>query len=129
MTTQDNQQVAILITVTSRTASGADWEGSVELSGPFDDNMVDQAVSMSKELTEKALCQENVSVEECVKAAPSRPSKHRKLAAAESLDIDAVEANALFDANVAAGQIGSPQTLGQPEDTQQNDLPFDALPF
>lgn len=82
MTTKDNQNFRISISMTTQTPAGIDWKGEVEVSGPYDDAMLDQVVALSDQLAEKAMEQRAISSRltealDAIESLPARPRKKR----------------------------------------------------
>jgi hypothetical protein len=137
MTTKDNQNVRISIAMTTQTPAGIDWKGEVEISGPYDDKMLDQVVELSDQLAEKAMEQRAISrrtatAEECLETLPQRPRRTRRTKAQMEADEagaeETEEASTEGHARVLAelNRIDPPdsmQTLGPP-DIADDDLPF-----
>jgi len=101
MTTRDNQTFRISITMTTQTPAGIDWRGEAEVSGPYDDGMLDQIVALSDQLAEKAMAQRDINhdgriatIEESIAALPDRPRKKRSKL--ETSNLDRVDAGADF---------------------------------
>jgi len=106
MTTQDNQHVRISVTMETQSGNGIHWQGTVEVTGPMDDSMVDQVVLLSDQLAARAFGQDANNdigeyidkgglVEKAVAAAPNRPRRRRTNA---QIEAEAVE-------NQAAAQV------------------------
>jgi len=120
MTTRDNQTFRISITMTTQTPAGIDWRGEAEVSGPYDDGMLDQIVALSDQLAEKAMAQRDINhdgriatIEESIAALPDRPRKKRSKL--ETSNLDRVDAGADFLAQPTSTsdltEVESPQTL------------------
>lgn len=138
MTTKDNQNFRISISMTTQTPAGIDWKGEVEVSGPYDDAMLDQVVALSDQLAEKAMEQRAISsrlkeASDAIESLPARPRKKRSKLdqVIEECFMDAgaqvikdAEADFLAQAVPLSDlkEVGSTQTLGDYELIDDNDI-------
>lgn len=124
MTTKDNQTVSISITVASETPAGQHWQGTVNLSGPFDEDMVIDAVRMSQDLTIEALGKGQhvafdlaATVEQAVPSRPKRTRSARQVA-------EEIPKDQQVDSHCKCGPDGETCNICDLAPADIEDLPF-----
>lgn len=123
----DRQNVTITVAVTTQ-VNGCNWEGTVELDGPFHEDMVTEAVLLSQALVERAFPQSDPLPAEI---SQSVDTEARKEHLNDDAEAEIAEAKFAADAH-AANPVGLNPRNGPKRRTQIHDLPDDQgdeLPF
>jgi hypothetical protein len=104
MTLMDNQTLKVSVTMSTETAQGLHWEGSVEVAGPIDDSIMAQVLALSDELALKAIAQSAPRPRMLPEVLESVeiPKRSRRRRTKAEIEADALAAEQLDEAETAA---------------------------